>query len=352
MASSSLDLEDEARKFAGEIVARAIASFYRQRVFARLKRAISQAQQCLALDILKQFYPTEAQLLADPVFRPLVRLRLGGARFPPSIFFKVYLKRGVSSVQYFSGKKLIRPASEAAQDACKQMGKKQFLLQVLEDMEQAAQGLDELDVCTLKDFMKFTSTLDGTSADLGGRDNTWRSLGGAGPGVVADLVAYTRTGRPTVPLTTVMPQLREAAVVLAPSPALVHKRVTAAAKSLHLADSTRRAQHAARARRILEMRRLYQLNAAAGSRTPWTGAGGSELQSSAGRAFTGVSEGVALQESIASMITSTTAMDRPSRELAPDDLGDLDADLEEMNDEQLYQWSQDLPLDDAALADL
>ncbi len=157
--ASPHELESEARVFAGEIVARAIATFYRRRVFARLKRAITQAQQCLALDILKQFYPSEAQLLADPVFRPLVRLRLGGARFPPTIFFKVYLKRGVSSVQYFSGKKLIRPASEAAQDACKQMGKKQFLLQVLEDMELAASGMDELDVCTLKDFMKASACL-------------------------------------------------------------------------------------------------------------------------------------------------------------------------------------------------
>ena len=124
-------LEEDARRIAGTIVANAVARFYRRRVFARLKKAVYEAQNCLALDILKQYYPGEAQLLADPVFKPLVRLRFGGTRFPPTIFFKVYLKRGVSSVQYFSGKKLIRPDSEAAEDAFKQMGKKQFLIQLL-----------------------------------------------------------------------------------------------------------------------------------------------------------------------------------------------------------------------------
>jgi hypothetical protein len=148
-------LAEQARAIAGDIIGQWFLRMHRRKVFARLRRAVLEAQRCLALDILKQLCPLEAQLLSDPTFKPIVRLRLGGARFPPSIFFKVFLKKDTTSIVYFSGKKYIRPATEAAQDACKLMGKKQFLEQVLDDIEQAKLGcFDELDVSTLKDYMK------------------------------------------------------------------------------------------------------------------------------------------------------------------------------------------------------
>ena len=149
------DLEREARFAAGQVIGAFMMGMHRRRIFNRLKRAVNEAQKCLALDILRQLCPQEAQLLSDPTLRPIVRLRLGGASFPPHIYYKVFLKSEISSVQYFSGRKLIRPATEAAADAYQQMGKKKFMEQVLQDMYHARTGtFDELDVATLQDFIK------------------------------------------------------------------------------------------------------------------------------------------------------------------------------------------------------
>ena len=38
--------------------------------------------------------------------------RFGGERFPPVIMFKIFISGVAMGVQYFSGKKMIRPASE------------------------------------------------------------------------------------------------------------------------------------------------------------------------------------------------------------------------------------------------
>lgn len=149
------ELAEQARRLAAEIIGNWFLRTFRKRIFNRLKRALCEAQRCLALDLLKQLCPREAQLLSDPTFQPVLRLRFGGSKFPPNIYYKVFLKQGSTSIQYFSGKKYIRAATDAAQDACKQMGPKQFLSQVLDDMHQARSGcFDELDVATLKDYMK------------------------------------------------------------------------------------------------------------------------------------------------------------------------------------------------------
>lgn len=154
-------LEQQVRAAAGLVIANAICSFARRKAFARLRRAVKAAQQCMAVDILRQFYPAEASILSDPIFAPMIRLRFGGSSFPPRIYFKVFLQKGASSVRYFSGKKMIQPASTAAEDACRQMGKKQFLLQVLEDIDDANHGvmLDERDVVTTKDFAKVHTSI-------------------------------------------------------------------------------------------------------------------------------------------------------------------------------------------------
>ena len=145
----------EARTIAGQMIGQWFLCMHRRKVFFRLKKVVFDAQNALALDILKSLSPLEAQILDDPTFKPLVRLRLGGRLFPPAIFYKIFLKRENICVQYFTGKKFIKAGSEAAQDACRIMGKKQFLEQVLNDIEDAKKGCyDELDVFTLKDYMK------------------------------------------------------------------------------------------------------------------------------------------------------------------------------------------------------
>ena len=135
----------EARTIAGQMIGQWFLCMHRRKVFFRLKKVVFDAQNALALDILKSLSPLEAQILDDPTFK----------LFPPAIFYKIFLKRENICVQYFTGKKFIKAGSEAAQDACRIMGKKQFLEQVLNDIEDAKKGCyDELDVFTLKDYMK------------------------------------------------------------------------------------------------------------------------------------------------------------------------------------------------------
>lgn len=38
--------------------------------------------------------------------------RFGGTEFPPIILFKIYIHSGGQGVKYYSGKKVIKPASE------------------------------------------------------------------------------------------------------------------------------------------------------------------------------------------------------------------------------------------------
>ena len=58
------------------------------------------------------------------------------------------------------------------------MGHRQFYDQFLQDTIQyeTHKIVDEIDVTTLKDYMRYLSLLDETPAYMGGRDNTWRKL--------------------------------------------------------------------------------------------------------------------------------------------------------------------------------
>ncbi|KAI0243075.1 hypothetical protein LSAT2_008863 [Lamellibrachia satsuma] len=106
-------------------------------------------------------------------------LKFGGGEFPPHIFFKIFLatEQGMT-VHYVSGKKMIEPASEAARDACQLMGHRRFYDQLISDQLQRDTHAvtDEVDIITLKDYMQYLSLLDETPAYLGGRDNCWRKL--------------------------------------------------------------------------------------------------------------------------------------------------------------------------------
>ena len=111
--------------------------------------------------------------------------RFGGDRFPPVILFKVFTsttrKTGgvsVGGVQYISGSRLIRPASDAAEDSRKQMGNRKFYDQMLVDACHHHQlGVtDEVDVTTMKEYMQYAANVDESPAYLGGKENTWRRL--------------------------------------------------------------------------------------------------------------------------------------------------------------------------------
>ena len=62
----------------------------------------------------------------------------------------------MTRVKYMSGKKSIKPASKAAEEACDQMGKRKFLQIMVQDTmcQERYKITDEMDITTLKDYMQ------------------------------------------------------------------------------------------------------------------------------------------------------------------------------------------------------
>jgi hypothetical protein len=147
-------------------------------MYKLLKYAICTAEHSLTYDILRKVSPAEAGLLHDPVFKARIRFRFSGSEFPPHIVFKLFIKTDGNGVKYLSGKKTIKPASQAAVDSCELMGNRKFYDQMITDMcqEQRKDTADELNVSNLKDCMKYLAVVDETPASLGGKGNTWRRL--------------------------------------------------------------------------------------------------------------------------------------------------------------------------------
>ena len=143
-----------------------------------MKQAICSADEALTHEIMRKINPSEAELLSDPVFKAKIRFRFAGDEFPPFIVFKIFIKTDGVGLKYLSGRRTIKPASEAAVDSCKLMGNRKFLDQMLSDVceEQQSQVSDVLDVANLQDYMKYLSKVDETSAKAGGKENTWRKL--------------------------------------------------------------------------------------------------------------------------------------------------------------------------------
>ncbi|PVD18639.1 hypothetical protein C0Q70_21189 [Pomacea canaliculata] len=155
-------------------------SYRNKHMFHLLKHSVCAAESSLSGEILRKVCPREAELLCDKSFQIKVRFRFGGSEFPPIIFFKIFYHtdKGGQSVKYISGRKMIRPASEAAEDSLRLMGNRQFYDQMVMDTIQYSQTTvtDEHDVTTLKDYMQYLSNLDEMPATLGGRENNWRKL--------------------------------------------------------------------------------------------------------------------------------------------------------------------------------
>lgn len=152
-----------------------------RRVFTVLKKAICAAEHSLTSEVLRKISPNEAELLKDPTLQAKLKFRFGGSSFPPVVLFKIFTSlasRGGGGVQYMSGKRMIKPASQAAEDARTQMGNRVFYDQMLSDACQHHQLkiTDEVDVATVKDYMQYMTNLDESPAFMGGRENTWRKI--------------------------------------------------------------------------------------------------------------------------------------------------------------------------------
>ena len=149
-----------------------------RRIFKIFKAAVCAAENSLTRDIVRKLSPSEAALLQDPAVRARIKFRLGGETFPPTILYKIFFSRDLIHVQYISGKTMIRPSTEAAEDASRQMSHRAMFDQMLTDAcyhpKQKIQ--DEIDVATVKDYMQYRSVLDESPAYIGGKGNSWRTL--------------------------------------------------------------------------------------------------------------------------------------------------------------------------------
>ncbi|KAL8593909.1 hypothetical protein ACOMHN_048346 [Nucella lapillus] len=164
---------------AASVIERAWIAFRDKQMFRLLKHSVCAAENSLTLEILRKVCPKEADFFRDKSLQIRVRFRFGGEEYPPLIFFKIYTHTvGGKGIKYISGRKMIKPATEAAEDSLRLMGNRHFYDQMLQDTirYQQAAIVDEVDVTTLKDYMQYLSNLDETPAYLGGRENYWRKL--------------------------------------------------------------------------------------------------------------------------------------------------------------------------------
>ncbi|XP_075710172.1 uncharacterized protein CXorf58 homolog isoform X2 [Rhinoderma darwinii] len=149
-----------------------------RQIFRLLKHTARAAETYATYEILKKVSPLEAELLKDPGMHCKVRFRFAGFEFPPFIVFKIFHTSGGHGSQYITGKRIIIPSSEAANDACKLMGHRTYYEQMICDQleHQKYRITDVVDVATFKDYMQYVSHLDETPAHHGGRHNCWRRL--------------------------------------------------------------------------------------------------------------------------------------------------------------------------------
>ena len=151
-----------------------------KKIFCLLKEGICAAERTLSHQVLRKISPAEAELLNDPALDTRVRFRFGGDDYPPRILFKIFtnIKACGNSIHYLSGKKCIKPGSQAAVDASKQMGSRRLMEQMIVDtcQRQGGRVTNDSDVTNLKELVQYRACLDETPAYLGGKENTWREL--------------------------------------------------------------------------------------------------------------------------------------------------------------------------------
>lgn len=183
--SQNLDLQQSAinekelvHQTAALMIERAWIGYRDQQMFRLLKHSVCAAENSLSHEILRKVCPKEAEFLTDKSQQVRVRFRFGGSEFPPMIFFKIFINAEGQKVKYMSGRKVIKPATEAAEDSLRQMGNRIFYDQILQDTIRQRQCpiTDEVDVTTLKDYMQYLANLDESPAYHGGKENFWRKL--------------------------------------------------------------------------------------------------------------------------------------------------------------------------------
>ncbi|XP_003389727.1 PREDICTED: putative uncharacterized protein CXorf58 [Amphimedon queenslandica] len=169
-------MADSREQSAAATIERTWLSYKDRQLFKTIKYAICSSEHSLTHEVLRKLSPRESSLLKDPSLTTKVKFRLDGTRWPPFIVFKIFSKS--QSVCYISGKNMLRPSTEAAEDARQLMGNRVYFNQFLSDTYTHHQLsiTDIHDIGTVKDYMKYAANLDETPAVHGGKENYWRRL--------------------------------------------------------------------------------------------------------------------------------------------------------------------------------
>nr|XP_002119481.1 putative uncharacterized protein CXorf58 [Ciona intestinalis]XP_026690704.1 putative uncharacterized protein CXorf58 [Ciona intestinalis] len=349
---SDTQINPRARNLAAvSIIEKAYLSYRDRQMFILLKHAVRAAEQSWTFDILRKISPREAELLNDPSVNAKVRFRFAGAEFPPIILFKIYLIS--NGTKYISGKKIIRPATNAAQDACRLMGHRKFYDQLIVDACQYEKDkiTDEMDITTVKDYMQYLSNLDEMPSYLGGKGNYWRQLSlEALPrqNIMYDIMEYLRTKTQSARLQAEMPIMMSRPVTQEiqieqfralsrlPSPPSSAYPFTKAHVH-HQVGATPSRRSTQSRKRVARMRKIYQ-------NQPDT----QDTQDLTIRATSPISRKVDTAENLSHPGTASrepTALSGPPQ---PSSGKYIRTDVEPEDDEarELYEWTRDLNFDD------
>jgi len=122
--------------------------------------------------LLQRLSPVEARLFNAKTAE--VKLRLAGETFPPKVVFKVALKN--SAVCYLNGRNEIK---KDVKGSIQMMGERNFYAQLTSDLIERQKNrkvVDEIDIGTEQDRIRFKNYQDQSIARIGGKDNQWRSV--------------------------------------------------------------------------------------------------------------------------------------------------------------------------------
>lgn len=337
-------MEREARRAAAVSISRWWKAIVSRSQFTRMKWAVLNAETSMANEVLAQLCPLEAKLLKDPTLKAVLRFRFGGTEFPPLVLFKVFLTRDGSTIIYMSGKKLIRPASEAAIDACELMGRRKFMDQMVEDaVQQVHTGADENEISTMKEYMQYASTIDCQPAYLGGRGNGWRVLHTEvvqQQGLLYDLVNYFKGDVASDALKKKVPAFVSEDDI-AKDMQISKLRSLEAMRKMRRKGISSKMGGNKRKKRLDKMRAMYGIDKS-GSDGGADGSGGSA--DAGGQAYDTTMQ---YDRALEALPTPVSSLYDKGSAIRVDVAGlSLSDGEDEEEDESLFQWSQQLPLDE------
>lgn len=155
------------------VIERAWLTYRDRQIFQILKSVLSVGSHDDNSHLLLQrLSPIEARFFNAQTAE--VKLRLAGETFPPKVVFKVALKN--SAVCYLNGRNEIK---KDVKGSIQMMGERNFYAQLTSDLIERQKNkkvVDEIDIGTEQDKIRFQNYQDQSIARIGGKDNQWRSV--------------------------------------------------------------------------------------------------------------------------------------------------------------------------------